>query len=319
MIARTGPRRAHIVAGLLSLLPACAPPPPPPAAPAEPACRGCTPYEAELQRWRAAREADLRGPRGWLALAGLYWLSDGEHRLGADPRADIVFPAGAPPNIGTVTLQDGEVRLHVAPGVNARVGRVPVTDIVLRSDADRDRPADRVTFDSRFTFLIIARGDRLGVRLYDAESPARREFAGLDAFPADPKWRVRARFDPYTPPLRIDHPTAIGTLQTADIPGVAVFTIDGDEHRLTPIVEHTPAGDELLFVFHDRTSGVETYTGGRFLLTGLPVAGVVELDFNRAHNPPCAFTAHATCPIPLQENHLPIRVEAGEKIAQDPH
>lgn len=315
MITPTAPRRLAVA--LSSVLAACA------ARPGDtaraPACRGCTAYEADLERWRAEREDDLRGEQGWLALAGLYWLGDGVHRLGADPRADIVFPAGAPANVGTLTVQDGEVRLHVADGVDARIGAVPVTDIVLRSDLDPDRPADRVTLGGRFTFLIIARGGRLGVRLYDAESPARREFAGLRAFPAREKWRVQARFEPYVPPRQVDHPTVIGTPHRADVPGVAVFTIDGKEHRLTPIVEHTPSGDELLFVFRDLTSGAETYTGGRFLLTGLPEHGVVELDFNRAHNPPCAFTAYATCPIPLRDNYLPIRVEAGEKDYEGQH
>jgi uncharacterized protein (DUF1684 family) len=314
------PRTAPL---LLSTLLACAPRPGP-AAPTD-ACPGCTAYETELATWRARREDDLRREHGWLALAGLYWLSDGEHRLGADPRSDIVFPPGSPRQIGTVTLKDGQVHLHAAPGVDVRVGPpelqnpVPVHDIALRSDADPEHPPDHVRLaGGRFTFLIIARGGRLGVRLYDAESPARREFAGLDAFPVDPRWRVTARFEPHVPPKHIDHPTVVGTSQ-AVVPGVAVFTLAGREHRLTPILEHTDLGDQLLFVFSDETSGAETYKGGRFLLTDLPQDGALVLDFNRAHNPPCAFTAHATCPTPLRDNHLPLRVDAGEKLYRGAH
>lgn len=276
-------------------------------------CTDCAERDAPLQAWRATRLAALRGEQGWLALAGLHWLGPGAHRLGADPGADIVFPAGAPAEVGTLTLRGGEIHLQVAPGVDARLNGAPITATDLHTDADPARPADRVQLGARFTFLVIARGERLGLRIYDRESPARREFTGITHFPARPAWRVQARFEPFTPPRRIDHPTAIGTVQPAEVPGVAVFTVESREYRLTPILEHGPDGPELLFVFRDRTSGVETYTGGRFLIARMPEDGVVELDFNRAHNPPCAFTEYATCPLPLAENRLALRVEAGEK------
>jgi len=287
-------------------LTACRPHAGPPAA-VEPA------FAADHARWHAERLAALRAPQGWLALAGLYWLQDGDYRLGADPAADIVFPAGAPREVGTLALADRQVRLRVAAGVDARVRGQPIADILLRSDVDPLQPADRVELGERFTFLIIARGDRLGLRLYDIASPERREFAGIATFALDPAWVIRARFEALATPRTIEHPTVLGTVQPAEVPGVAVFTVDGHEHRLTPILEHGPGGDDLLFVFSDRTSGRETYHGGRFLLAELPRDGEVVLDFNRAHNPPCAFTAHATCPVPLAENRLPLAIHAGEK------
>jgi uncharacterized protein (DUF1684 family) len=286
---------------------ACRPSAAPPAA-LDPA------YEAAHAAWRAERLAALRAPQGWLALAGLFWLRDGDYRLGADPSADNVFPAGAPPEVGTLTLADQQVRLRLAPGVDARLRGQPIGDVVLRSDVDPAQPADRVELGGRFTFLVIARGDRLGFRLYDADAPERREFAGIDHYPLDPAWRIAARFEPLAAPRTIEHPTALGTVQPAEVPGVAVFVVDGRQHRLTPILEHDPDGDRLLFVFGDRTSGRETYKGGRFLLADLPAAdGTVVLDFNRAINPPCAFTAYATCPIPLAENQSPLAITAGEK------
>ncbi|WAS89934.1 DUF1684 domain-containing protein [Nannocystis punicea] len=287
-------------------VPACRPHAPPPAA-VEPA------YAADHARWHAARIEALRAPQGWLALAGLYWLRDGEYRLGADPGADIVFPAGAPRDVGVLALAGGRVHLRLAPGVDARVRGEAVTDVVLRSDVDPAQPPDRVELGDRFTFLVIARGERLGLRLYDTQSSERREFTGIATFALDPAWVIRARFEPLATPRTIEHPTVLGTVQPAQVPGTAVFTVDGQEHRLTPILEHGPAGDSLLFVFGDRTSGRETYHGGRFLLADLPRDGAVQLDFNRAHNPPCAFTAYATCPIPLAENRLPFAIPAGEK------
>jgi hypothetical protein len=269
-------------------------------------------YAAALTSWRDARAAELQGEQGWLALAGLYWLAEGEHRLGADEAADMVFPAGAPAVVGAVTRRGGAVTLRLAPGVEATLGGAAVDEVALRPDVDR------VRIGGRFVLLAIARGERLGLRLYDTAAPARRAFAGVDAFPVDPAWRVRARFEPYDPPRAVEHPTVVGTTR-AEVPGVAVFRAGGRELRLTPILERGAHGPELLFVFRDGTSGAETYPGGRFLVADLPRDGALELDFNRAHNPPCAFTAYATCPLPRPENHLPLRVEAGEKAPADAH
>lgn len=283
---------------------------PPRAAP----CSSCAEYEAEIAAWRAERLAALRAEQGWLALAGLFWLAEGEHSLGTKPGVDIEFPAGAPPEIGRLRRQGDEVSLRVAPGVDARIDGAPITEVVLRSDADPGHKPDRVQIGARFTFFIIARGDRLGLRLYDNEAPGRREFAGIEAFPVAPEWRIQARFEAHAQPRTIEHPTVLGTVQAAEVPGVAVFSIAGKEQRLTPIRESGPEGEMLLFVFRDLTSAAETYAGGRFLLAAPAKDGLVELDFNKAHNPPCAFTPYATCPVPLAENRLPVRIEAGEKL-----
>ncbi|HYN00995.1 MAG TPA: DUF1684 domain-containing protein, partial [Vicinamibacteria bacterium] len=70
--------------------------------------------------------------------------------------------------------------------------------------------------------------------------------------------------------------------------------------------------EQLFFILRDQTSGKETYGAGRFLYADLPKAGKVVLDFNKAYNPPCAFTPYATCPLPPPQNWMPVRVEAGE-------
>ena len=124
---------------------------------------------------------------------------------------------------------------------------------------------------------------------------------------------MQGRFEPFASPRTVDHPTVLGTTQRAELPGVVVFTLAGQTLRLTPMLQHGPRGDELLFVFRDRSSGGETYAGGRFLVAAPAVDGLVLLDFNRAHNPPCAFTPYATCPLPLPENRLPVAIAAGEQ------
>lgn len=309
MLTRTG-RRLLETALIMTIAGGCHPP-------ATAHCSSCASYEAEIEAWRAQRIAALRADQGWLALAGLFWIAEGEHSLGAGPGVDIEFPAGAPALIGRLRRTGDGIALTVAPGVDARIEGAPITEVVLRSDADPRHQPDRVQVGERFTFLIVARGERLGLRLYDTEAPGRQEFAGIAAFPVAPQWRIQARFEAHDRPRTIDHPTVLGTVQPAEVPGVAVFSIAGQEHRLTPIRESGPDGEQLLFVFRDLTSGSETYAGGRFLLAAPAQDGVVELDFNRAHNPPCAFTPYATCPVPLPENRLPIRIEAGEQLPAD--
>jgi uncharacterized protein (DUF1684 family) len=98
-----------------------------------------------------------------------------------------------------------------------------------------------------------------------------------------------------------------------------VFERDGRRYELLPIDEgrHVP----LFFVFSDATSGKETYGACRFLYVDWPKEGATELilDFNRAENPPCAFTPFSTCPLPPRENRLPFAVTAGEQTYRGPH
>jgi len=94
-------------------------------------------------------------------------------------------------------------------------------------------------------------------------------------------------------------------------PGYVEFTLKGRTYRLEPVYE-TSRHEDLFFIFKDQTSRADTYEAGRFLHAPLPADGYVDLDFNRAYNPPCAFTAFATCPLPVKENHLAAEIRAGE-------
>jgi uncharacterized protein (DUF1684 family) len=162
----------------------------------------------------------------------------------------------------------------------------------------------------RLKLYVIKRGERYGIRLKDPESEYRRNFRGLEYFPPNDAYRITARFVPE--PRKIPILNIIGQTESNDSPGYALFTLNGQELRLRPILEE-PDAKTLFFVFRDQTAGKETYPAGRFLDTDLPRDGQVILDFNKAYNPPCAFTPYATCPLPPQENRLAVRIEAGEK------
>jgi hypothetical protein len=248
---------------------------------------------ADWEAWRAARLARLREPRGWLAVVALHWLEPGENRLERLP--------------GTFTLRGGEVELSAAPGDGYALRGAPLVRARLASDAEPS--PDVVGRGDAVSLQVLARGERRAVRVWDADAPARRDFPGIDCFPYDPAWRIEARWEPWRPPRRVLVEDVTGSVAERDAPGRAVFPVGGRELSLEP----TADGERLAFVFRDATAGRETYGAGRFLSAEAPRDGVVVLDFNRAFNPPCAFTPFATCPLPRPENVLPVRVTAGER------
>jgi uncharacterized protein (DUF1684 family) len=267
-------------------------------------------YERELEQWKAKRLAGLKGEDGWLSLIGLFWLKEGENRFGSDPLNEIVLPEGkVPAQAGTVRLAGGKLTLEAKPGSGITSAGRPAATLELKSDEDgAPTPLEL----GSLSFHVVKRGERLGLRVRDRENPARAEFKGTDYYPADMKWVVAARFEPYEPPKRVPILNVLGMETEETAPGALAFDVGGREYKLQALREK---GDEQLFIiFADQTSGKETYGAGRYLYADPPGAdGRVTLDFNRAYSPPCAFTRYATCPLPPAQNRLPLRVEAGEK------
>lgn len=267
-------------------------------------------FRAELAAFREARLDDLTQPDGWLTLVGLHWLHEGENTFGSDPSNDVVFPEKAPAHLGVFLVAGATVRVRIAPGVAALHDGAPVTELALATDAE---PEPTVLTYGTLSWHVIRRGDRLGVRVKDRESPTRTAFHGIETFPPDRAWRVPGRFEAYDPPKPIPIADVTGRIFDEPSPGALVFEKDGVTHRLDVIRD----GDEPKYfvIFADETNGRETYGGGRYLKVDEPPPGDdrVVIDFNRAYNPPCAFTPYATCPLPPRGNHLALRVEAGEK------
>jgi uncharacterized protein (DUF1684 family) len=269
-----------------------------------------TTHADSVQAWRAARETRLQSERGWLTMVALHPLPPGRHSVG-DADSDLPFPAGAPERIGWLTVGE-ELSFEPAPGVGVRVAGDSTAiegRLRLRSDADAAGPV-RLQLD-RFTWWIIDRDGALFLRLSDRHSPFLREFRGLSHFPVDEAWRVRARLR--RPPAErvMEIPTILGTTSATPSAGWLEFDLAGATHRL-----EVPADEGGYFViFGDATNGETTYGAGRFLWVEGEADddGHVWLDFNRAYNPPCAFTPYATCPLPPAGNRLPVAVTAGER------
>lgn len=250
----------------------------------------------DFETWRAARHAELAAPDSWLGLVGLFWLEPGINRVGSDAGAPVRLPGG-PDYLGDLRCE------------GSRVFWRPVDGEWCELETDVAGQATSVEVE-KWSFFIADRSNRLAARVRDRHWADSRPFGGLDYFGIDPAWQIEAIWQPLARPLTLEVPNVTGELKAVEVTHQAIFAVDGQQVALLPM---SVSDDEVFFVFRDRTSGRETYGAGRFLKTNAPDNGRISLDFNRAYNPPCAFTAFATCPLPPPENWLPFAVPAGEK------
>jgi len=264
-------------------------------------------WKSDLLAWRAAEAKDLQDPNGWLTLIGLEWLKPGDNSFGSAKGNALVVQAATAPNLGVVRLTGDTLQLLPPSGGYPKGLQVdaaaPANPQALAADSS-GHPS-KITMTS-VTITVIHRGDRYGLRIKDSKAPSRLQFHGLKWYPPNVAYRVYAKWVPYNPPHHVPVPTILGTEVMSDVPGVAEFTLDGKTLRLEPIIE-SPEDKELFFILRDTTSKSETYGAGRFLYTDLPDHGMTQpgevwLDFNRAQNPPCAYTPFATCPLPPAES-----------------
>lgn len=269
-------------------------------------------YAREIAQWREKRLASLTSESGWLSLIGLFWLKEGKNTFGSEAANDIVIPK-VPPRAGEFVLADGVVTFRTEHAKTFIVDGAPISSVELKNDLDEQPTIVRV---GSLSFQIIKREDRLGVRVRDRDNPDRANFRGLEYFPADPKWRIQARFEPYNPPRRVPILNVLNMETDEPSPGAVAFEVGGKTYRLDAITEK--GNPQYFMIFADDTRGKETYGAGRYLYVDPPDANNrIVIDFNKAYSPPCAFTNFATCPLPPQQNILPVAIEAGEKFKGD--
>jgi hypothetical protein len=289
---------------LVAALAACAQRPPAPS----PA------YVAEIEKGRAERLASLTSESGWLTLVGIHWLKPGANRFGSAPDNDIVLAGeGVPAAAGSLELKpDGSVLLHGGAAAGITLRGVAVTEMPLRTD--RSGKPDVLSVGG-LRMHLIDRSGSIALRVRDPKSPRRTGFNGIDYFPIDSRLKVEATYERYPAPREVSVASAQGPAQKMLVPGILRFRVGGNDASLEPFVS-SPGDDSFFIVFSDATAGHETYGAGRFLDADVPKGGgtVATLDFNQAYSPPCAFSPYATCPLPLRQNVLAFRIEAGEKV-----
>lgn len=266
-------------------------------------------YEAEINEWFKQRERRLTSKDSWLSLAGLFWLQEGENTFGSDKSNAVIFPGKAPSFLGSFYVLDGKVKVIFKKEGDVTIDDKPLREATLKSDAEGKTTMMK---SSSLSWYVIKRGEQFLIRLKDSENPEITNFTGINRYPVNKKWRVRARLEPYDPPKKIETANMLGQLSYDDCPGALVFQMDGKEYRLDPLGKQ---GDKSYFlIFSDETSGRETYGAGRYLSVEAPDStGFTYIEFNRAYNPPCAFSPYATCPLPPKQNHIPVEIRAGEK------
>lgn len=267
-------------------------------------------YVASVAAWRRGMEERLRRPNSWLALAGLYWLHDGENRIGADPAADVPLPPGtASGDVGRIYVRGTQAFLEIGSSDPVLIQGSRFRRTELQPDVSDD-PTFVDLADLRWVLLL--RGGRLAIRVWDNRRPERTAFPPRTWFPIDPLWRLSGAFTRYDPPRMLSVPDVFGESREEQAVGRVEFAVEGKACALEALSAN--AG-ELFLIFSDLTNHKSTYPSGRFMYTDAPSEGRVAVDFNRAYNPPCAFTEFATCPLPPAENRLAVEIRAGETFS----
>jgi uncharacterized protein (DUF1684 family) len=276
---------------------------------AAPAMRAQTDYVKAVETWRAEHESNLKKETGWLTVAGLFWLKEGINTVGVGPKFDVRLTDNYKgTKFGEVEFRNGVALLKVESGTDAQSdGKSIQTNIQLVSD-EKGKPTE-IRAGSQ-TFYLIKREERFGIRLKDSQSKARLEFKGEHWFPVDESYKVAARLEAFPEPKEVMIPNVLGGNFRMKSPGLLKFTLKGKEYSLQPVTEEDGT---FFIIFGDKSNETDTYKAGRFLYAEKPVSGDVVLDFNKAENPPCAFTPFATCPLPPPQNKLDVEIRAGEK------
>ena len=272
-------------------------------------------YEQSVNDWHNYRIEELKKPNGWLNLEGLFWLHKGKNTFGqaqgSDCRyinpspADVYFPS----HLGDF-IYEGDSVVWVSNGKDV----VKVNNQIVapngRTLVFKDKLGIFKNDYKQFSWNIIKREDKVGVRFRNLKAKDLLTFKDVDRFAIDSQWRFKAVLvQPVQDFLMITN--VLGQTTPTKNAGKLVFTVQNQQYTLDVIDE---GGKQLFIVFADQTSGKTTYGAGRFIDIQKPdAAGNTVIDFNLAYNPPCAFTPFATCPLPPVQNRLPFEIPVGEK------
>ncbi|MCC5942702.1 MAG: DUF1684 domain-containing protein [Balneolaceae bacterium] len=263
-------------------------------------------YEESIREWKQYRIDVLTGPTNWLRLDGIYWLNDGENSFGSGEDQDLQFPDGTiPEHAGNFYLENGVITMQVADGVTITHEGNPVQNMILFDGDERPRVEH-----GDLEWFIDTRDNRHGIRLYNKDNPKADAFEGFPAYPLDPDWHLKAKFVPNSDSTTIVVDNVIGEEVERYSPGNIEFMIDGNVHSVIAF----EANSGLFIIVADETNRTETYHAGRYMIIPFPDENKeTVIDFNKAYNPPCAFSRFTTCQLPPQQNRLDVAITAGEK------
>lgn len=264
-------------------------------------------YSKDHADWQTKRIERLKAENGWLNLAGLFWLEEGENTFGSDESNNIIFPESFPDFGGKIILEDSTVSIKVSKGIEITVDGKTIEDLELRHDQQKN--TSLMEFEN-FRWFIIKRGEKYAIRLRDLQHPRIEELDHIPSYPLSEDWVIEAELVPFDSAITVEVPTVIpGFSEFYKVPGELRFRKNKKTYSLLPFA----SGKGYFLIVGDATNGIDTYGAGRFMYSDQVEGNKVILDFNRAYNPPCAFSPYATCPLPPLENILDLEITAGEK------
>jgi len=264
-------------------------------------------HQQAVEAWRASRDERLRKPDGWLTLVGLEWLKEGENRIGSAADNDIRL-GGGPAYWGSVVLRDGQLQFDNAEPDSVKIDGQPLASAKLVADTDGE---PTIISSGTLNINVIFR-ESYALRIKDSQARTLQNFKGVENYPIDESWLINGRFIRAEEGTGIEIVNVLGQVGESPVYGTFEFDRDGKTYQLLAL--GTEDSESLWFIFMDRTTGHGTYGAGRYLYSeGMPENGRLTVDFNKAYNPPCAFNAYSTCPIPPQRNRMDLWVLAGEK------
>jgi hypothetical protein len=260
----------------------------------------------EIEAWRAEHEKSYT--RDWVPIEGLHFLKPGTQSAGSAPDNDVILIAPLPEHLGSFTVASDEVTFDPEPAAPITLnGETATSALVLRDDGSEEPDV----IEANGASVVVHRsGTRLSLRVRDPNGERAQNFEGFEWFPISRDYRVLGRFMPDAASRKLPVVNTFGDVDSYDTEGIVELTLNGELLRVRPF---TTEPGRFYFVFNDASSGHETYEAARFLYSDLRQDGTTILDFNEAYNPPCSFNPFTTCPIPLPENRLLIKVLAGEK------
>ncbi|WP_009032285.1 DUF1684 domain-containing protein [Indibacter alkaliphilus] len=266
-------------------------------------------HQEQVDAWHESQMEFLQSDQGWLNLIGLIWLENGVNTFGAEMEELSLDANVFPEKIGSFILENDKVYFDpLVEGVELENIAIDSKKLVFDINAGIDK---RQNFKN-LQWNIIKRGDSFGVRLRDLLAKDVVEFAGVDRFPVDLKWRIKAKFIPYNPIKEVMITNVVGQVSPNASSGYVEFDFEGKTYKIDALAN--PDDVELFLMFADDTSGESTYGGGRYMYVDRDFeSDEILLDFNMAYNPPCVYTAHATCPLPPKQNVLDLAIMAGHK------
>lgn len=270
-------------------------------------------YDQHIEEWKQSRVETLKAPTGWLRLAGMYILEEGENTFGSGEGMDVRFPEGKiASHAGSFILNDNEVMMELRDGVEVYHDERPIPSgkIIYSEDTSLELEHDDLHW------FVIQRQDLFAIRLYNKDNEKADNFTGFPRYETDESWRLNARFIPNPEGTAIPILNVLDQIEPIDSPGVLEFEVDGERYTIDAL---SSADGRLFLIVGDETNRSETYQAGRYMYIDPPEDGsdYTVIDFNKIYNPPCAYNTHTTCQLPPPQNRLDLAITAGEKRPVD--